>query len=414
MHILFVTDNFPPEVNAPASRTYEHCKEWVARGAKVTVITGFPNFPIGKVFDGYQNSIYSNETMDGIEVRRVWTYIAENKGFLKRTCDYLSFMFAAILASFFIKKVDIIVGTSPQIFTVCAAYVISRIKNRPWVFELRDIWPESIQVVGGIKNLRILKILQALEVFLYRKASHIVVVTNSFQRYLEGLGIESQKITVIRNGINLDHFYPRDKCASLIDALDLQGKFVVGYIGTIGLAHNLDVLLNAAKLFALDHKWQNIQFLIVGEGAEKFKLTQRIERESIGNVAILGGVSKEDVVNYYSILDAAVVHLKKDPLFEQVIPSKLFELVGQAIPILHGVQGESAQLVEEYGVGVVFPSDDANSLKGAIESLYSNPSISNEYKANAAKYALLFDRKQLADGMYKVLSRASLLRNYNV
>ena len=411
MHILFITDNFPPEVNAPASRTYEHCKEWVARGAKVTVITGFPNFPIGKVFDGYQNSVYSNEIMDGIEVRRVWTYIAENKGFLKRTCDYLSFMFAAILASFFVKKVDIIVGTSPQIFTVCAAYVISRIKNRPWVFELRDIWPESIQVVGGIKNLRILKILQALEVFLYRKATHIVVVTNSFQRYLEGLGIESQKITVIRNGINLDHFYPRDKCASLIDALDLQGKFVVGYIGTIGLAHNLDVLLNTAKLFALDHKWQNIQFLIVGEGAEKFKLIQRIERESITNVAILDGVSKEDVVNYYSILDAAVIHLKKDPLFEQVIPSKLFELVGQAIPILHGVQGESAQLVEEYGVGVVFLSDDANSFKGAIESLYSNPSISNECKVNAMKYAHLFDRRKLADEMYEALSRIMLLNN---
>ena len=412
MHILFVTDNFPPEVNAPASRTYEHCKEWVARGAKVTVITGFPNFPIGKIFDGYQNSIYSNETMDGIEVKRVWTYIAENKGFLKRTCDYLSFMFAAILASFFVKKVDIIVGTSPQIFTVCAAYVISRIKNRPWVFELRDIWPESIQVVGGIKNLRILKILQALEVFLYRKATHIVVVTNSFQRYLEGLGIESQKITVVRNGINLEHFYPRNKCTSLIDELHLQGKFVVGYIGTIGLAHNLDILLNAAKLFALDQKWQNIQFLIVGEGAEKLKLIQRIKREAIGNVAILDGVSKEDVVNYYSILDAAVIHLKKDPLFEQVIPSKLFELVGQAIPILHGVQGESAQLVEEYGVGVVFPSDDSGAFKTAIESLHDNPSISNECKANAAKYAPLFDRKHLADEMYKVLSSVSLLGKY--
>lgn len=411
MHILFITDNFPPEVNAPASRTFEHCREWVAKGAKVTVITGFPNFPIGKIFDGYQNSAYSNETMDGIEVRRVWTYITENKGFLKRTCDYLSFMFAAILASFFVQKVDIIVGTSPQIFTVCAAYIISRIKNSPWVFELRDIWPESIQVVGGIKTLRILKILQALEVFLYRKATHIVVVTNSFQRYLEGLGINSQKITVIRNGINLEHFYPRNKCTSLIDRLNLQGKFVVGYIGTIGLAHNLDILLNAAKLFALDHKWQNIQFLIVGEGAEKLKLIQRIKRESIGNVAILDGVSKEDVVNYYSILDAAVIHLKKDPLFEQVIPSKLFELVGQAIPILHGVQGESAQLVEEYGVGVVFPSDDANSLKGAIESLYSNSSISNECKANAEKYAPLFDRKQLADEMYEALSRIMLLNN---
>lgn len=407
MHILFISDNFPPEVNAPASRTFEHCREWVAKGAKVTVITGFPNFPIGKVFDGYQNSAYSNEIIDGVEVRRVWTYIAENKGLLKRTCDYLSFMFAAILASLFVKKVDIIVGTSPQIFTVCAAYVIASIKNRPWVFELRDIWPESIQVVGGIQNLQILKILQALEVFLYRKANHIVVVTNSFQRYLEGLGIESQKITVVRNGINLEHYYPRIKCTSLIDTLHLQGKFVVGYIGTIGLAHNLDVILNTAKLFALDQKWQNIQFLIVGEGAEKFKLIQRIERESIGNVAILGGVSKQDVVNYYSILDAAIIHLKKDPLFEQVIPSKLFELVGQAIPILHGVEGESAQLVNEYGVGVVFPSDDSNALKTAIEYLHEDPFISSECKVNAMKYAHLFDRKKLADEMYKALSRQS-------
>ena len=118
-------------------------------------------------------------------------------------------------------------------------------------------------------------------------------------------------------------------------------------------------------------------------------------------------------MNYYSILDAAVIHLKKDPLFEQVIPSKLFELVGQAIPILHGVQGESAQLVEEYGVGVVFSSDDPNSLKMAIESLHDNPNISNQSKANAIKYAPLFDRKQLADEMYKALSRVSLLRKYN-
>ncbi|MCB1630138.1 MAG: hypothetical protein KDI48_20590, partial [Xanthomonadales bacterium] len=151
MHILFLSDNFPPEVNAPASRTFEHCREWVRAGHKVTVITCAPNFPKGKVFEGYRNRLWQRERMDGIEVIRVWSYITANEGFTRRILDYLSYMFMAILAGPFVRRIELVVGTSPQFFTACAAYVVSRYRRVPYVFELRDLWPESIKAVGAMR-----------------------------------------------------------------------------------------------------------------------------------------------------------------------------------------------------------------------------------------------------------------------
>jgi hypothetical protein len=169
MHILFLTDNFPPETNAPASRTYEHAMRWVRAGHKVTVVTGAPNFPSGKIHAGYSNALWRRETMDGIDVVRVWTYITANEGFLKRTLDYVSFMVAAILASPFLPRPDIIVGTSPQFFTPCAALVVSWWRRRPFVFELRDLWPDSIVAVGAMRETLAIRLLRKLEYFLYRR-----------------------------------------------------------------------------------------------------------------------------------------------------------------------------------------------------------------------------------------------------
>ena len=182
MHILFLTDNFPPEVNAPASRTFEHCREWVKAGNQVTVITCAPNFPAGKVFSGYKNKLWQTEEMDGIRVIRVWSYITANAGFIKRILDYISFMPPAVLASFFVKKPDLVIGTSPQFFTVCAAYLVSLFKRIPFVFELRDIWPESIKAVGAMNDSIIIKLLEKIELFLYRKAKMIVSVTHAFKK----------------------------------------------------------------------------------------------------------------------------------------------------------------------------------------------------------------------------------------
>mgnify|MGYP005856858777 CR=1 FL=1 len=173
MHILFLTDNFPPEVNAPATRSYEHGRTWAASGHQVTVVTCAPNFPHGRVFPGYRNLLWQQEWMDGIRVIRVWTYITANEGFWRRTMDYLSFMISSLVASLFVRKVDVVVGTSPQFFTVCAAFLISRFKAIPFVFELRDLWPESIVAVGAMKRGAITALLEKIELFLYKKSALI-------------------------------------------------------------------------------------------------------------------------------------------------------------------------------------------------------------------------------------------------
>ncbi len=203
MHILFLTDNFPPEVNAPASRTFEHCREWTRVGHQVTVITGVPNFPKGKIFAGYRNRLWQCETMEGIRVVRVWTYIAANEGFVKRTLDYLSFMVTGFLAGLFQQRPDVIIGTSPQFFTNCAAWMLSIFRWRPFVFELRDLWPESIKTVGAMKDSVSLRLLEHLELFLYRRAQVVVVVTESFRNNLVSRGINPDKIVVILNGVDL-------------------------------------------------------------------------------------------------------------------------------------------------------------------------------------------------------------------
>ncbi|MCA9206239.1 MAG: glycosyltransferase family 4 protein, partial [Planctomycetales bacterium] len=232
MHILFLTDNFPPEVNAPASRTFEHCREWVRVGHRVTVITGAPNFPKGKVFTGYRNRLWQRETMEGIQVVRVWTYITANEGFAKRTLDYLSFMVTGFLAGLIQRRPDVIVGTSPQFFTNCAAWMLSVFRWRPFVFELRDLWPESIKTVGAMKDSALLRLLERLELFLYRRAAVVVAVTESFRHNLVSRGVDPNKIAVVLNGVDLSRFHPLARDLELAERFGLAGKFVLGYIGT--------------------------------------------------------------------------------------------------------------------------------------------------------------------------------------
>ena len=317
MHILFLTDNFPPEVNAPASRTFEHCREWVKAGHKVTVVTCAPNFPKGKVFDGYRNRLWQRETMEGIEVVRVWSYITANEGFIRRILDYQSYMASAILACLFVRKVDLIIGTSPQFFTACAAYVVSRYKFRPYIFELRDLWPESIKAVGAMTNERAIAFLEWLELFLYRKSARVISVTRSFKEILVRRGIDASKIEVITNGVDISQFKPRAKDVALTAQLGLEGKFVAGYIGTHGMAHGLETLLEAADQL----RGTDIVFLFLGDGARKQALRDQAASMKLENVRFVDSVPKADVPRYWSLLDVSVIHLKKTELFTTVIPS---------------------------------------------------------------------------------------------
>jgi glycosyltransferase involved in cell wall biosynthesis len=403
MHILFLTDNFPPEVNAPASRTFEHSREWVKAGHQVTVITGAPNFPKGKVFEGYRNRLWQQETMAGIRVIRVWTYITANEGFSKRTLDYLSYMLTSFLASLFVRRVDVIVGTSPQFFTVCAAYMTGLLKRVPWVFELRDIWPESIRVVGVMKQSKVLDLLEKVELFLYCKASAIVSVTHAFRTSLIRRGVDGEKIRVVTNGVDISRFSPRYKDAELLRKYDLQDKFVAGYIGTHGLAHALDTLLDAAKALKLAPEGDRFRIILLGDGANKAALCQRAKDDGLDNVIFVDSVSKDQVVRYWSLLDASIIHLKKDDLFTTVIPSKLFECMGMAIPVLHGVQGESAGIVEREDVGLLFEPENAEALINGLRRLAEDAELLAHLKANGPVGAKRYDRLSLATEMLQIL-----------
>lgn len=403
MHILFLTDNFPPEVNAPASRTFEHCREWIKAGHQVTVITCAPNFPKGKVFEGYSNHLWQQETMAGIRVIRVWTYITANEGFAKRSLDYLSYMLTGFFASLFVRRVDIVVGTSPQFFTVCAAYASSLVKRVPWVFELRDIWPESIRVVGAMKPSKVLDLLERLELFLYQRATAIVSVTHAFRTSLIRRNVDPDKIHVVTNGVDAGRFSPREKDIGLIQDHGLTGKFVVGYIGTHGLAHALDSVLDAAKGLKAAHDGDRFRFLLLGDGANKASLRQRAQAEGLDNVIFVDSVPRDEVARYWSVLDASIIHLKKNELFATVIPSKLFECMSMGIPVLHGVPGESAGIVERADVGLLFEPENADALIEAIRRLADDQSLYKRLQANGPIAAQHYDRANLADRLLQIL-----------
>jgi len=407
LRILFLTDNFPPEVNAPASRTYEHCREWVRAGHEVTVVTCAPNFPKGRVFEGYRNRLFAREVADGISVVRVWSYITANEGLLKRTADYVSFMISAILAAPWLKRPDVIVATSPQFFTACAGWAVSRLKGRPWVFELRDLWPESIRAVGAIRNHRILDRLERMELGLYRDAAAVVCVTRAFRDNLIRRGVDPDKVAVVTNGADLSRFAPRARDEALAAELGLGGCFVAGYVGTHGMAHALETLLEAAARLRRMPGGERIRMLLLGDGAAKAELVAKAKAMGLDNVVFVDTVPKDQVARYWSLLNVSIIHLKKTELFTTVIPSKLFECMAMGVPVLHGVEGESAEIVEREGAGLTFPPEDAGTLAGHLVALAADPArlraLGEAGRGGSARY----DRATLAANMLDVLERVA-------
>lgn len=403
MHILFLTDNFPPETNAPASRTYEHTRRWVEAGHQVTVLTCAPNFPKGEVYPGYRNAWRHVEDMDGIRVVRVKTYIVANAGFFRRTLDYLSFMFSAGFFGLFEKKLDVIIGTSPQLFTVIAARFLSFVRRVPFVFELRDLWPESIATVGAAKKGRLLVLLEKLVHRLYRKADLIVPVTESFrQKLIEG-GIAPERIVVVRNGVDLDRFRPQARDEALAEEWGVSGRFVVGYFGTHGMAHDLGNVLAAAERLREN---RDIVFVLLGEGAEKARLREHARQRALTNVIFLDGVAKERMPAAWSVCDLALVHLKNDPLFASVIPSKIFEACGAGRPLLVvQPEGEATAIVREHDIGEWAPPGDPRLLAERVLSLAGNRDRLEALRRNATASRSVFSRAFQAERMLQQLEQ---------
>ena len=384
-------------MGAPSARIYELSRRWVAKGAKITVITGFPNHPTGVIPPEYSNKLFMRETKEGINIIRTYVFATPNEGFFKRILGYMSFMFSSIIQGTVKSgEQDIIIATSPQFFVGVAGYAISRIKGIPFIFEIRDIWPESIIQLGILKNKLIIKMLESIEMFLYRQAIHVVGVADSTVEILTKRGIPAEKISIIKNGVDLQLFDQQVDGKTLKSKLKINEKYLVSYIGTHGLSHALDKVLDTAKILEKNNK---IKFVFIGEGAEKKNLVQQARNLNLENVLFLDQILKEELPEYYAASDMVLVTLRDLPLFKCVIPSKIFEIMAMAKPILISVKGESQNLVvEKANAGIPVTPEDSQDLARRIIQVYENKKLAITLGENGRKFVKrYFDRNKLAD-----------------
>jgi len=408
MRILFLSHYFPPEVNAPANRTYEHCREWVKSGHEVHVITCVPSHPAGVPFDGYRAGWYQRDARDGIVIHRVWTCLAANRGVLKRTLNFVSFVPTAVWRAIRLGTFDIIIGTSPQFFCAVATCLAAILKRTPWIFELRDLWPDSIAAVGAARSYMPMRVLEQLELFMYRHARAVVSVSRSFIENLAGRGIDRSKIAFVPNGVDMSFWTAGSRRAGRAALGIDEGALVVSYVGTVGMAHDVGTILRAAAL--LKHDRPEIRFVIVGDGAELVRLRDRAEAEGLDHVTFTGLVPRERVPDYLAASDISLVTLKDSHVFKTVLPSKMFESMAAARPIVLAVEGEARETLERSGGGLAIPPGNASALADAVRRLAADDTLRHEMglaasafverefgrRAWAARYLLVLDRAREA------------------
>ena len=405
MRILFLTHYFPPEGNAPASRTYENCKRWVKAGHDVDVITCVPNVPDGVVYEGYKNCLKQTELVDGIKVTRVWTYIAANKGTSKRIMNYLSYMFSAVFWGIFSKKLDVIIATSPQFFCGWAGVILSKLRRKKFILEIRDIWPESIVAVGAMQNSRMLNILEWLELKMYATADHIVTVGEGYKQRLIEKNVDKEKISVVMNGVDTELFSPMDRDIQLQKKWGLDGKFVCSYVGTVGMACGLEVVIEAARKLKQMGR-ENIAFLIVGDGARRDELQKMATEHQLDNIVFTGRQDKDLIPNFLSISDACLVHLKNTELFKTVIPSKIFEAAGMAKPIIIGVAGFATEIVKRANAGICIEPENAEQLAQEVKNLADDSQLCQSLGQAGREYVMKHhNRDSLANEYLDIIVR---------
>ncbi|MFZ0537441.1 MAG: glycosyltransferase family 4 protein, partial [Candidatus Sulfotelmatobacter sp.] len=351
MKILYISQYFPPEMGAPAARAVELSRHWVATGHDVTVLTGFPNHPTGVVPREYRDKfrrLVVHEQTDGIHVVRSWLLPFPNRKAYERILNYCSFCISAASTGIFLSRPDVVIATSPQLLVGLAGWWVARWKHVPFVFEVRDLWPESLTAVGmGDAGSLLQLCLARIAGFLYQRSDRVVVVTPAFEDYLvEHWRVPREKISVIENGVETQLFAP-DSATAMKRQLGAEGKFVVSYIGTIGMAHGLNAIIESA--IQLRHSNPEIVFLILGEGTEKASIVARARDHGLENVRFVDQQPREQIPAYISASDVCLVLLKKADLFKTVIPTKMLEFMACARPVILGVDGQARAILEEAG-----------------------------------------------------------------
>ena len=403
LRIAFVCHYFSPEPAAPAARVHELARAWVEAGQSVTVLTAFPNFPTGEVPPSYRGRLTATESVDGIRVLRSWLYAVAHRGVGRRGLNHLSFMVTVLLLGFpRLGGVDVVVASSPTLFSAFSAWVMSRIRRVPFVLEVRDLWPDAFAEVGALRNPLALATFRRLASFLYKRAEHVVVVTQAFAERLTQQGVPAGRLTVIPNGADIALFDPAS--ASGLAArrrLGIAGDaFVAVYLGSHGISHGLEAVLRAAR------QLPSVTFLLVGDGAERQRLLAMRDAEQLRNVYMLPSVPKQVVPDIYAAADVCLVPLRDVPIFDTFVPSKMFEIMAAARPIVASVRGEARSILERAGAALFAAPEDTDGIADAIATLQADAALRARLAASGREFVVAhYDRQALARRYLVLLER---------
>ena len=391
MKILYVSQYFPPEMGAPAARAAELSRHWAAMGHDVTVLTGFPNHPTGVVPENWRSRLrrlHYVETVDGVCVVRTWLWPLPNRKAHERIRNYASFCISAAISGLALNKPDVVIATSPQLLCALAGWWLSWWKRVPFVFEVRDLWPESLAAVGaGASGGLLHRALGAIAGFLYRRADRIVVVSPAFKdRLIRYWKVPAEKIATVENGVETDIFRLDPAAAKVREELNVSDRFLICYIGTMGNAHGLETLIVAAE--ELQNALPSAMFLLIGEGAEKDQLVKLAAARGLSNVQFLGQQPRERIPAYVSAADLCLVMLRKTELFKTVIPTKLLEYMACQRPVMVAVDGQARQIAEAAGAGVFVEPEDSKALVKAILDLSARPEDMRRMGASGRQHIL--------------------------
>lgn len=399
-------------MGAPAARAAELSKYWVRMGHEVTVLTGFPNHPTGVVPEDWRSRfrrLRYTETVEGVRVARTWLWPLPNRKGHERIRNYASFCFSSAISGLALPKPDVIIATSPQLLVALSGWWLASWKQVPFVFEVRDLWPESLAAVGAASVRTFLhRMLGAVAGFLYRHATRIVVVTPAFKDHLTRYwDVPDSKISVVENGVETDVFRPDPAAAETRKQLNLDDRFSICYIGTMGNAHGLKTLVAAAE--ELQATLPSATFLLIGEGAEKEQIIQLAAACGLTNIRFLDQQPRQRIPAYISAADVCLVMLKKTELFKTVIPTKLLEYMACERPVIVAVDGQARKIVEAAGAGLYTEPEDSAALAKAIVDLANCPDQRQKMGLNGRQYIIdNFSRERTAQDYITALRALGL------
>jgi glycosyltransferase involved in cell wall biosynthesis len=369
MRILILSQWFDPE---PTFKGLAFARELVKLGHEVEVLTGFPNYPGGKLYPGYRVRLLQRETIGGISVIRVPLYPSHDTSSIKRVLNYASFaLSAALLGPLLVKKADVVYVYHPPATVALPAIMLKLLRRIPIVYDIQDMWPDTLAASGMLNNARVLKCVELWCRLTYKLANHIVVLSPGFKKMLHNRGVPEEKVTVIYNWCDETQITPMDRSEAAKSEPDMKGRFNVVFAGTMGKAQALDAVLDAAELVA--DKLSQVQFVFIGGGIDVERLKKHSEERRLANVIFLPRRPVSEIGTALCMADVLLVHLKDDALFEITLPSKTQAYLAVGRPILMAVRGDAAQLVDIAGAGIACAPEDAKSISAAVEMLAAMP-----------------------------------------